>query len=87
MMTAATSSVVKGNSSRKSQKLTRVVSTKLSIEDDNLLQHITTLAYQDGSIKEPSKSEIVRFLITLCLSAIIKEQPSLLVAQKQKQQQ
>jgi hypothetical protein len=85
-MAAATSSVVNPNSKKK-HKLTRVVSTKLSIEDDNLLQHITTLAYQDGSIKEPSKSEIVRFLITLCLSAIIKEQPSLLVAQKQKQQQ
>jgi hypothetical protein len=74
MMTAATSSVVKENSSKKSQKLTRVVSTKLSIEDADLLQHISTLAYQNGDIKEPSKSEILRFFITLGLSAIKKEQ-------------
>jgi hypothetical protein len=85
-MTEAASSIVKENS-KKNHKLTRVVSTKLSTEDDDLLQHITTLAYQNGSIMEPSKSEIVRFFISLCLSAIIKEQPSLLVAQKQKQQQ
>jgi hypothetical protein len=85
MTTATSSSVVKENSSKKSQKLTRVVSTKLSIEDDDLLQHITTLAYQNGDIKEPSKSEILRFFITLGLSAIKKEQPSSLLSQKQQQ--
>jgi hypothetical protein len=84
---AAASSVVGDYSSKKNRRLTRVVSTKLSIEDDDLLQHITTLAYQHGDIKKPSKSEIVRFFISLILSAIIKEQPSLLVAQKIEQQQ
>jgi hypothetical protein len=74
---AAAGSTVNENS-KKNHKLTRVVSTKLSKEDDDLLQHISTLAYQNGSIKIPSKSEIVRLFITLSLSAIKKEQPSLL---------
>ena len=33
------------------------MSTKLSIEDDILLQQVTNNAYQTGVIKEPSKSE------------------------------
>jgi hypothetical protein len=77
-MTAASSPMASNENSENNRKLTRVVSTKLSVEDDDLLQHITTLAYQKRSIKEPSKSEIVRLFITSCLSAIIKEQPSLL---------
>jgi hypothetical protein len=65
------------------KKLTRVVSTKLSIEDDNFLQQITTVAYRDGTIKEPTKSELVRFLVTLVLSSIRHEQEKLsLLAQK-----
>jgi hypothetical protein len=74
MMTAATSSVVKENSSKKNHKLTRVVSTKLSIEDYDSLQQISDIAFQYGRIKEPTKSELVRYLITLLLSAIRKEQ-------------
>ncbi len=42
---------------KNNQKLTKVVSTKLSIKDDILLQHVTNNAYQAGVIKEPSKSE------------------------------
>jgi hypothetical protein len=83
MTAAASFSIAAEDNGRKNHKLTRVVSTKLSIEDDDFLQYITTLAYQDGSIKEPSKSEIVRFFITLCLSTIIKEQPSLLTQKRQ----
>jgi hypothetical protein len=81
-MTAATSSTVKENSGS-NHKLTRVVSTKLSIEDDDFLQYITTLAYQDGRIKEPSKSELVRYFVTLSLSIVRKEIP-FLVTQKQR---
>lgn len=55
------------------KKLTKVVSTKLSIEDDKPLQQVSTMAFQYGSIKEPTKSELVRFLITLLLSLIKKE--------------
>jgi hypothetical protein len=58
------------------KKLTKV-STKLSIEDDKALQQVSTTAFQYGSIKEPTKSELVRFLITLLLSAIRKEQERL----------
>jgi hypothetical protein len=78
-MTAAASSRIASNEIRENNhKLTRVVSTKLSIEDDDLLRQIATLAYQKGDIKEPSKSEIVRLFITLGLSAFRKEQSSLL---------
>jgi DNA polymerase III delta prime subunit len=59
------------------KKLTRVLSTKLSIEDDILLQQVTTVAYRNGEIKEPTKSELVRFLITLLLSSVRKEQERL----------
>jgi hypothetical protein len=55
------------------KKLTRVVSTKLSIEDDNFLQQLTTVAYKDGTIKEPTKSELVRFLVTILLSKVRQE--------------
>jgi hypothetical protein len=79
MTTAASYSIATEEKSKKNHKLTRVVSTKLSIEDDDLLQHIATLAYQNGSVKIPSKSEIVRLFITTCLSTIKKEQPSLLI--------
>ncbi len=76
-MTATTSSTVKENS-ESNHKLTRVVSTKLSIEDYNFLERLTTLIYQDGRIKEPSKSELVRLFVTVSLSGIRKELPSLL---------
>jgi hypothetical protein len=69
-MTETSSIAAKEN--KNTHKLTRVMSTKLSIEDDDFLQHITALAYQDGSIKEPSKSELVRLCVTLSLSVIRK---------------
>ena len=55
------------------KKLTRVVSTKLSIEDGNFLQQLTTVAYRYGIIKELTKSAMVRFLITVSLSSIRQE--------------
>ena len=60
-------------------KLTKVVSTKLSIEDDVLLQQVTTVAYEDGTIKEPTKSELVRFLVTRVLRSVRHEQGKLYV--------
>ena len=56
--------------SNDNKKLTKVVSTKLSIEDDNFLQQLTAVAYRDGTIKEPTKSELVRFLVTLLISSV-----------------
>lgn len=76
-MASDASSSVKENS-ESNHKLTRVVSTKLSVEDYDFLQRLTTLIYQDGRIKEPSKSELVRIFVTVSLSGIRKELPSLL---------
>lgn len=55
------------------KKLTRVVSTKLSMEDDNFLQQVTTDAYRAGIIKEPTKSALVRFLVTDFFADIRKD--------------
>jgi hypothetical protein len=73
MTTAASPTNGKDQKEGNRKKLTNVVSTKLSIEDDNALQQVSTIAFQYGSIKEPTKSELVRYLITLLLSAIRKE--------------
>ena len=54
------------------------LSTKLSAEDDDFLQRLTTLIYQDGRNKELSKSELVRLFVTVSLSGIRKELPLLL---------
>jgi hypothetical protein len=73
-MTASTSSQVANKENQENNsKLKRVVSTKLSIEDYNSLQQVSDVAFQYGSIKEPTKSELLRFLITLLLSAIKEE--------------
>jgi hypothetical protein len=68
------------------KKLTRVVSTKLSIEDDNFLQQLATDANRYGIIK-PTKSELVRAIITLSLSDIRQEMDKQsLPSQSQKKQ-
>jgi hypothetical protein len=47
------------------------------------LRQVTAIAYQDGSIKEPTKSKLVRFFVTLSLFIIRKEQERLsLLVQK-----
>ncbi len=71
--TAASSTNGKNEREGNRKKLTEVVSTKLSIEDNNALEQVSTIAFQYGSIKEPTKSELVRYLITLLLSAIRRE--------------
>jgi thiazole synthase ThiGH ThiG subunit len=68
------------------KKLTRVVSTKLSIEDDNFLQQLTTGANRYGIIKL-TKSELVRAIITLSLSRVRQEMDKQsLPSQSQKKQ-
>lgn len=57
----------------KKKKLTKVLSTKLSSEDNELLQQVSDIAFQYGEINSPTKSELVRSLITHLLSAIRKE--------------
>jgi hypothetical protein len=50
------------------KKLTRVLSTKLSIEDYNSFLILTKLEYEAGLIKEQSPSELLRFTICRLLN-------------------
>jgi hypothetical protein len=52
---------VAGNGNK---KLTKVISTKLSIEDYNRFEKYTSLAYEAGIIEEPETSKFLRYLIT-----------------------
>jgi hypothetical protein len=52
------------------KKLTKVVSTKLSIEDHKAFRVITNLAYQHREIKEDSPSEMLRYFITLAVNEL-----------------
>ena len=56
------------------KKLTRVVSTKLSIEDHKTFRILTDLTYQYGGIKEDSTSEMLRYLISPVLE-LLRKQP------------
>jgi hypothetical protein len=51
-------------------KLTRTLSTKLSIEEYNTFRVLTNLAYQHHDIKEDSQSEMLRLLIAIALDKI-----------------
>jgi hypothetical protein len=51
-------------SNKKNKKLTRVISTKLSIEDFERFQKCTNFAYKSGEIEEPSTSKFLRFIVT-----------------------
>jgi hypothetical protein len=52
------------------KKLTKVISTKLSIEDYNLFQILTNLAYQHGEIKEATQSELLRYIIVQAVNEL-----------------
>jgi hypothetical protein len=54
------------------KKLTKVVSTKLSIESYRALQIITNTVYQNKGINKPTISEFLRFTIDL----MIRELPN-----------
>jgi hypothetical protein len=69
-MTEATSSIVAKENKRNNYKLTRVLSTKLSIEDNDFLEQRTDKAYQVGAIKERSKSKLLRLIITLVFNEL-----------------
>ena len=51
------------NHQKDNQKLSKVLSTKLSIEDYNAFLTLTKLEYEAGLIKEQSPSELLRFTI------------------------
>ena len=48
---------------KNNKKLSKVLSTKLSIEDYNAFQMLAKLEYEAGLIKEQSPSELLRFTI------------------------
>jgi hypothetical protein len=52
------------------KKLTKIQSTKLSIEDYKALRVLTNLAYQYRGIREDSPSEMLRFIITLAVNEL-----------------
>jgi hypothetical protein len=47
-----------------SKKLTRVLSTKLSVEDYNRIERYTSFAYEAGMIEEPKTSKFLRLIVT-----------------------
>jgi hypothetical protein len=48
----------------KKKKLTKVLSTKLSIDDYNRFEKYTYYAYQAGIIEEPEASKLLRYIVT-----------------------
>ena len=52
----------KNNNNNK--KLSKVLSTKLSIEDYNRFEKYTNGAYKAGFIEEPEVSKFLRFIVT-----------------------
>jgi hypothetical protein len=54
----------KENGNHDDKKLTRVLFTKVSIEDYNILQKYTNKAYKAGTISKQSASEFLRYIIT-----------------------
>jgi hypothetical protein len=55
---------------KNNKKLSKVLSTKLSIDDYNAFLILTKLEYQAGLIKEESPSELLRFTIRHILNQL-----------------
>jgi hypothetical protein len=70
-MTVATG---RGQSNRENKKLTKVLSTKLSIEDHKTFRVLTNLTYQYGGIEEDSPSKMLRYLISPVVE-LLRKQP------------
>jgi transcription initiation factor TFIID subunit TAF12 len=67
------------------KKLSKVLSTKISIEDYNAFQILTKLEYQGGLIKEESTSELLRFTIRHILNQV-RYQPEYHILEQQQEQ-
>ena len=72
---------------KNSKKLSKVLSTKLSIEDYNAFQMLTKIEYKAGLIKEESTSELLRFTIRHILNQVHKQPEYLILKQEEQQQQ
>jgi hypothetical protein len=68
------------------KKLSKVLSTKLSIEDYNSFVILTKIEYEAGLIKEESTSELLRFTIRHILKQV-HNQPEYLVLKQEQQKQ
>jgi hypothetical protein len=68
------------------KKLSKVLSTKLSIEDYNSFLVLTKLEYEAGLIKEESTSELLRFTIRHILNQV-NNKSEYLILRQQKQVQ
>ena len=55
------------------KKLTRVLSTKLSIEDYNLFRIMTNIAYQYKAINQDRPSEMLRFFVAPVVDGLRKQ--------------
>src|SRR5215217_8845012 len=66
------------------KKLSKVLSTKLSIEDYNAFLILTKLEYQVGLIKEESTSELLRFTIRHILNQVRYQPEYHILVQQQK---
>jgi hypothetical protein len=62
-MTTAVNKKEKSNEEHK-KKLSKVLSTKLSIEDYKLFRVLTNHAYRNGAIHQDSPSEMLRYIMT-----------------------
>src|SRR5215208_2695844 len=69
------------------KKQSKVLSTKLSIEDYNAFHMLTKLEYQCGLIKEESTSELLRFTIKHILNQVHNQPEYLILKQEQQQKQ
>ena len=72
---------------KNNKKLSKVLSTKLSIDDYNAFLKLTKLEYQAGLIKEQSTSELLRFTIRHILNQLHNNLIYLILEQEQGQQQ
>ena len=75
------------NKKNNNKKLSKVLSTKLSIEDYNAFQMLTKLEYEAGLIKEQSTSELLRFTIRHILNQVHNQPEYLVLKQSQQQKQ
>jgi hypothetical protein len=71
---------------KNNKKLSKVLSTKLSIEDYNAFLTLTKLEYEAGLIKEQSTSELLRFTIRHILNQV-HNQPEYLILKQEQQHQ
>jgi hypothetical protein len=71
---------------KNNKKLSKVVSTKLLIEDYNAFLILTKLEYHAGLIKEESTSELLRFKIRHILNQLRNDQIYHNLEQEQQEQ-